>query len=237
MEPNFNQPNQPTPPGSYGNFNFSQEKSKKKFNMMIIPTVLLSLAVIALVIFLFSYKNKYQYQRDNVQNIANQQVAAAKKEQKVTLDKEYAEQSKSPYLTYEGPSELGSVKISYPRNWSVYIDQNQGKKLFDFYSHPIVVPSANLDKKYALRVAITSDSYQNALSGYEKDSKSKKITISPYQVSGVSGARIDGEINKDQDGSLVVLPVRDKVLYVWTEDKTYIADFNNIVLKNLSFIP
>jgi hypothetical protein len=65
----------------------------------------------------------------------------------------------------------------------------------------------------------------------------KKITISPYQVSGVSGARIDGEINKGQDGSLVVLPVRDKVLYVWTEDKTYIADFNNIVLKNLSFIP
>jgi hypothetical protein len=237
MEPNYNQPTQPTPPGSYGNFNFNQEKPKKKFNLMIIPVVLLSLGVVALSIFLFNYNSKYQYQRDNVQNIVNQQVAAAKKEQNTTLDKEYAEQSKLPYLTYEGPSELGTVKITYPRTWSVYINQNQGKKLFDFYSHPIVVPAVNLEKKYALRVVVTSDSYQDALSGYEKDSKSKKITISPYQVSGVSGARIDGEINKGQDGSLVVLPVRDKVLYIWTEDKTYITDFNNVVLKNLSFIP
>jgi flagellar basal body-associated protein FliL len=94
MEPNYNQPTQPTPPGSYGNFNFNQEKPKKKFNLMIIPVVLLSLGVVALSIFLFNYNSKYQYQRDNVQNIANQQVAAAKKEQKVTLDKEYAEQSK-----------------------------------------------------------------------------------------------------------------------------------------------
>lgn len=237
MEPNNYQQNQPAPPGDFSNFNFKQEKKKNKFNAMIIPVVVLSLVAIVLAIFIFDYKSKYENQRDNVDAIATQRVTEAKKEQKISLDKEYEEKSKLPYLTYEGPSELGSVKISYPRSWSVYIDQNQGKKLFDFYSHPVAVPSANLEKKYALRVAITNDSYKDALEGYEKDTKSKNITISPYQVSGVAGARIDGEINKDQDGSLVVFPVRDKVLYVWTEDKTYIEDFNNVVLKNLSFIP
>lgn len=237
MEPNFNQQNAPTPPGNFSNLNFTQEKKKKKFNTMIIPVIILSLILVVLSIFIFDYKSKYEHQRDDVDAIVTQQVTEAKKEQKTNLDKEYEQKSKLPYLTYEGPSELGSVKISYPRNWSVYIDQDQGKKLFDFYSHPVAVPAADLDKKYALRVAITNDSYQDALSGYERDTKTKNITISPYQVSGVAGARIDGEINKDQDGSLVVFPVRDKVLYVWTEDKTYIEDFNNVVLKNLSFIP
>ncbi len=216
--------------------NFQMEKKKKPFNMLIVPLVVVILLLGAAIFMAVSSNNKYQEQKNNVQAIVDKNVTQAKKEQKISLDKEYDEKSKLPYVTYEGPSELGSVKITYPRSWSAMYNQG-GSNLFSFYAHPSIVPSPDLKKKFALRVAITDGKYQDALSGYEKQTKNKNITISPYQVSGVTGARIDGEINKDEDGSLVVFPVRDKVLYVWTQDKTYINDFNDIVLKNLSFIP
>lgn len=236
MEPNntlptnnqFNQPNQP--------INFQMEKKKKPFNMLIVPIVLLVILLGLAIFMAINYNSKYTEQKNKVQSIVDQKVTQAKKEQKVSSDKEYEEKSKLPYVTYEGPSELGSVKITYPRSWSAMYNQN-GSNLFDFYAHPTIVPSPDLKKKFALRVSIVDGKYQDALSGYEKQTKSKNITISAYQVSGVTGARIDGEINKDEDGSLVVFPVRDKVLYVWTQDKTYINDFNDVVLKNLSFIP
>lgn len=225
------------PIGQNNNLNFQTQKPKRGFNALIIPMTILGIGLVIAGILIFNYKNKYEYQKTEVDQITEQAVIQAKKEQKTELDKQYEEQSKSPYLTYIGPSELGSVKIVYPKTWSIYYDQNNGRSIFDFYAHPVAVPAADLEKKYALRVAVTSDKYQDALEGYEKQTKSKNITISPYQVSGVTGARIDGEIDKDIDGSLVVFPVRDKVLYVWTQDKTYINDFNDVVLKNLSFIP
>ena len=237
MNENNNIPNMDAPTGGPSNLNFQIQKPKKGFNALIIPMVIMGIVLIIAVILIFNFKNKYEYQKSEVDQITETAVTQAKKEQKAELDKQYEEESKSPYLTYTGPSELGSVKIVYPKNWSVYYNQGNSRSIFDFYAHPVAVPATDLDKKYALRVAITSDKYQDALEDYEKQTKNKNITISPYQVSGVTGARIDGEIDKDIDGSLVVFPVRDKVLYVWTQDKTYINDFNDVVLKNLSFIP
>jgi hypothetical protein len=35
----------------------------------------------------------------------------------------------------------------------------------------------------------------------------------------------------------VVIKVRDKTLKIYTESPQYLSDFNNIVLKSLSFAP
>ncbi len=237
MEPTNNLPNTNLPGSQPGQqFSFQVEKKKKKFNILIIPVAVLSLLLIGSVVMTMKYNSKYKQQRDDVQAIVDKNVIQAKKEQKTVLDKEYDEKSKLPYLVYEGPAELGSVKITYPRSWAAMYNQS-GSALFSFYAHPTIVPSPDLKKKFALKVSIVDGKYQDALTVYEKQTKSKSITISPYQVSGVTGARIDGEINKGEDGSLLVFPVRDKVLYVSTQDKTYINDFNDVVLKNLSFIP
>ena len=86
--------------------------------MLIVPLGIVILLLGVAIFMAVSSNNKYQEQKNNVQAIVDKNVTQAKKEQKISLDKEYDEKSKLPYVTYEGPSELGSVKITYPRSWS-----------------------------------------------------------------------------------------------------------------------
>ena len=63
------------------------------------------------------------------------------------------------------------------------------------------------------------------------------MTVAPFRavlVDSVLGARIDGEITTKRTGSVVLLPLRDKTLKIWTESNAYTADFDEI-LTNLSF--
>ena len=115
--------NQPSGP-----INFQMEKRKKPFNMLIVPLGIVILLLGVAIFMAVSSNNKYQEQKNNVQAIVDKNVTQAKKEQKISLDKEYDEKSKLPYVTYEGPSELGSVKITYPRSWSAMYNQGGFKK-------------------------------------------------------------------------------------------------------------
>jgi len=55
------------------------------------------------------------------------------------------------------------------------------------------------------------------------------------------GTRLDGAINQTQtgaqNGSLVVIKIRDKTLKIYTESTDFVGDFNNVILSNLTFVP
>jgi hypothetical protein len=48
---------------------------------------------------------------------------------------------------------------------------------------------------------------------------------------------LSGQIAQQQKGTMVILPLRDKTLEVWTESDAYLSDFKNYVLPNLTFSP
>ena len=90
---------------------------------------------------------------------------------------------------------------------------------------------------YALRMSILSRAFSNELKSYDSIVKKGDLNASAIRASGVTGTRLDGFLEKDKEGSMVIFPLRDKTLKIWTESKDYRSDFDNIVLKNLTFSP
>jgi len=152
----------------------------------------------------------------------------------------YAEEAKSPLKTYVGPESFGTVKIIYPKTWSAYVVTGNSNSPVDYYAHPDVVPSVQADtSNFALRVQVVDQKYSAVLQQYISLQQAGKVTVKPYvlaKVPGVTGARLDGQLTENKKGSIVILPVRDKTLKIWTESDTYLNDFNTIILPNASFI-
>jgi hypothetical protein len=51
----------------------------------------------------------------------------------------------------------------------------------------------------------------------------------------LTGAVMPG--SPTNNGILVLLPMRDKTLKIWTESTAYFTDFNTYILPNLTFSP
>ena len=148
---------------------------------------------------------------------------------------EFDEREKAPYKFWTSPTQYGSIKVGFPKTWSYYLSLSDvgggGDKEVDLYAHPDYVPGLASESKYALRLTLESTDYNKALEQYRRDSEEKKLSISTIQNSNVSGVKIRGSIGDEVNGTMVIFPIRDKVLSVWTESPDYEADFENIVLK------
>lgn len=171
--------------------------------------------------------------------------AAADERQKATEEADavkYAEAAKSPLTTHKAPDQFGGVTVQYPKTWSGYVveDGKGGTPVDDFF-HPAVVPDVGeRDNAFALRVQVEDKSYDAVLKSYEGSISSKKLTAAPYtlpKVPNTIGTRLDGLVEQNKQGSLVILPMRNMTLKVWVESPNFMADFNNIILPNLTFVP
>lgn len=203
-------------------------------NPLVIPLVLAVLVLIGSSVMAVMYYGKFVEQRDNNQPIIDEAVAQAEETQKTKLENEFTEREKIPTKNYTSPAELGSVKIVFPKTWSSYIDSSKSGGM-DYYGHPNYVPADNVN--YALRMSVVDKPFSTEIKSYDSGVKKGDLKATAVQVSGTTGTRLDGFLKKDQEGSMVIFPLRDKTLRVWTESKEYRADFDNIVLKGLSFVP
>ncbi len=153
---------------------------------------------------------------------------------------EYAEAAKQPLKTYIGPEAFGSIHVQYPRTWSSYVVTTTGQPL-DFYAQPDFVPSVtDKNSSFALRVQVTAVSYNQVVQQFQGLLKQGKVSASPYALPKnptIVGLRIDGQITNTKQGSMIILPLRDKTLKLWTESSQSVADFNNNILPNTSFSP
>ena len=66
--------------------------------------------------------------------------------------------------------------------------------------------------------------------------KKGKVTAKSVTVSGIGGTRFEGQIDDEQTGSMIFIPLRDKTLTIWTESGDYTNDFNTII-ERLSVVP
>lgn len=193
----------------------------------------------ALVFAGWAYTGRQDY-KNNVD--AKVKVAVAKNTKEVQLKDaaDFAEAAKQPLKTYVGPDAYGSVTIPYPKTWSAYVVTAGGQPL-DAYFNPDFVPSATDQKSvFALRVQIVASTYSQTLTQFQGLQKQGKVTVSPYALPKTPtqvGVRVDGQLTPTKQGSMVILPVRDKTLKLWIESNQFTNDFNNIILPNASFSP
>lgn len=208
--------------------------------------LLISLIFVVLLLFgalgfgYWAFSGRQDY-KDNSDQKVTAAVTAAQAQQQATDGKQYAEEAKNPLKKFVGPSDFGSVTASYPKTWSGYVVTNGGSNPLDAYFQPDVVPSVNdQDNVFALRVQIIQQNYDQVVQQYSSLVQQKVATLSPYslpKVPSIVGTKVDGTIATNQQGSVVILPLRNVTLKVFTQSQLYVSDFNNIILPNLSFTP
>jgi hypothetical protein len=185
-------------------------------------------------------------QRSHYKDHSDQEVATAV--QKATADQKtadaatYAEQAKKPYDTYIGPAAFGNITVNYPKTWSAYtIENERGGNPISAYFQPGTVPSViDEDNAFALRVELVQTPYDTVLGQFKALLTANKVTVAPYtlpKVPSIVGSRIEGQITPTKQGTMVVLPLRNLTLKIWTESNDFKGDLDTHILPNLTFVP
>lgn len=205
---------------------------------LIIVSVFL-LAISGVAIWAFMSRSHYKNDTDQITAVA---VAKAEEATKKAAADQYAEEIKKPYDTYIGPSAFGTVTVKYPKTWSSYVIENKtGGSPISGYFHPGFVPNvAAQENSFALRVELVRNSYDSVLTTFRSSLQQGKVTISPYtlpKVPNTVGSRIDGQLTQQKQGTMIVLPLRDMTLKIWTESNDFKADLETHILPNLQFQP
>jgi hypothetical protein len=215
-----------------------------EINVLLIPLILLTLFLIGAGAFgywAYSERQDYKYNSDLKVRSA---VTSAVKEEDIIKDKAFVEAEKQPLTSYDGPEAYGSIHVEYPKTWSVYINSSAtASQPLDAFFNPRYVPSvSDQNSVYSLRVQVLQQAYAKLVEAYNSSVKQGQVTVTPFslpKVPNVVGVRVDGLIRpgKKNTGSMVILPLRDKSIEIWTENAQAIADYNTIILPNLTFSP
>lgn len=204
----------------------------------IVVVVILGVTLLLSLIFGFWSFTGMQDYKNNAQKKID---AAVEKQIKITSDEkdaEYAEKDKSPVKVFSGSATFGSVSVDHPKTWSVYQDNSSNSPVNVFFGPNFV--SSDKSALNALRIQVLESSYSQELDRLEKDVEKGLMTASAFRatkVPDVLGVRLDGEVSKDIKGSIILLPLRDKTIKIWTESEQFLPDFDNFVVPSISFVP
>lgn len=222
--------------------NMRASSSESGFSPLVVPFSLsVFFLVVAIVFGTWAYMQMLDYKDHSDAKVAAA-VTKAKADEDVVKDAAFAEAEKQPLTVYQGPGTYGSVNVSYPKTWSAYvIDTRNANPYIDGYFHPGSVPDVNGQASvFSLRVQVVQDAYADVLSDFSSLAKTGKVTVTPFaapKVANVIGVRVDGQLTQTKTGSMVILPLRNMTLKIWTEAPQFENDFNNNILPNLTFRP
>jgi hypothetical protein len=205
----------------------------------IVAICLLSVAFIGALIFgIWAFSGMSDYKNNSDKKAAAAAAAAVAAEDK-KKDAAFAEDYKNPLKTYKGPEAFGAITLQYPKTWSAYILENSSGTPLDAYFNYDFVPAASSQGQYSLRLTLTGSNYDNELKSFQQQVKIGKLKLTPYrlpQLPDVLGVRLEGQIGNQQT-VMVMVPIRDKTLKIWTTGTAGLADYDKIILPNLSFTP
>ncbi len=213
----------------------------------VVSTGLIVFLVIALASALifggWAFMGKQDYKNNSDQK-ATAAAEAAKKVQAAELQKAFAEQESRPTKTYKGSTTYGTVTFDYPKTWSGYVDESTANEPINGYFYPGIVPGLQSKTAYGLRVELVGTDYTSILQQHDsqiKDGSAKASAYVPPKMTGVAnvqpGTRLDGALDQNTKGAMVIIKVRDKTLLIYTESNDFLSDFNNTVLASLTFAP
>lgn len=205
----------------------------------LIPIIFLSVSLVAALSFGgWAFMERQDY-KDNVDAKVASAVTRARQAESIEKDKQFAEALKRPLKTYTSPDQYGKVSLEYPKTWSVYNDTTlgSGDDLELYFSPDIVGALDDENSTYALRLQVVDSTYDEVAGDYRSEDG---LQIAPYalpSVSEVVGVRVTGQIEDNKQGVMVILPLRDKTLKIFTQSTDFVSDFDNIILPNVSFSP
>ncbi len=197
------------------------------------------LFVMTLVFGFWAFTERQDY-KTNVDAKIEEANILAVQEAETAKDAEFVEKEKLPTRTYTGPETYGSVSFDYPKTWSIYAEEAASGTVLDLYAFPGVVPGVDNKQSYALRVEITSNSYDSEIKRVQsavEQGDATSVAFRPEKVPSVLGIRVDGKIANEKTGSMVILPLRDRTIKIYTELPQFTSDFNTIILPSLNFVP
>jgi len=211
---------------------------KQKEHGGLVSSIILILLLVSSSIFgIWAFASRQSYKNDVDKKIAEAVIVAKKQAQQEDAEK-YAKEEKLPLKDLQGPATYGSLHIKYPKIWSAYIT---GGSLINAYFQPDFLPEiGGANSLYALRVTISANQYSQEAAQFSSLATGGQSKVTAYsfpQVPNAVGIRVDGQIIGGKQGSMVLMPVRDKTIEIWTESNQYLNDFNESILPNVTFIP
>ena len=210
--------------------------------LSIFSTLITILFIVAVILSVVYYQGEKKYKNDSNQLIATA-VASAVQSQQTTDKNVFAKESLQPLQPFIGPEAYGTVTVYYPKTYSAYIVVNSGNSIpvNGFFEPGFVPDTTNQANAFALRLQVDAESYDQELLQYASPAKEGLVTITAYslpKVPSVVGVKITGKILTNvQNGIMIILPLRNTTLQVWTEAPQYESNFNTLILPNLSFSP
>ncbi len=160
-------------------------------------------------------------------------VDAAKIEQALEDEAEFAEREKDPYRDFAGPADYGQLSFKYPKTWSVYIasDALKGGD-YEAYLNPIEVNPVSDNTINALRVTIRDKAFDDVVAEYQRymEYRDANLSVESVTVGGTSANRYTGTIpNTELNGVFVVFKIRDKTAILRTDSMLFLNDFNTLL--------
>lgn len=173
--------------------------------------------------------------RSNAQAEQDRAVAAANEELQEKLQAEFKTTLESDTSNFVGPDVLGRVTFTYPKTWSVFVETKGTNSIpLDVTMHPNAITDTT--PAFALRVQVIEEAYAEQVAEYNRSVEKGELTAKPVTYSEQNGIRFDGLLEDDVQGSVVLLPLRDKTLLLQTESNNYQQVFTAI-LTSLNYVP
>jgi hypothetical protein len=154
----------------------------------------------------------------------SKEIAAALTAQSKDLSAVFQSERESTTTKYISDEVFGSFEFSYPKVWATNVKQeiNASQELI-FMADPnmIVLDKDVLGPYPALKVIVYRDKYASKLKDIENSNRNVKspMTEVDANVSGIDGKRFTGtEVKSGKQFSYTILPLRDKTLYIGTDD-------------------
>lgn len=215
-----------------------QGRQDGSMNILLIPLILAVVFFLASIGFgLWAYSSRADY-KDNTDAKIEVAVGVAQKQTATEKDNEFIQREKQPLKEYRGPASFGTLGIKYPKTWSAYIDENPNG--LDGFFHPNFVPGIGSDTEYALRVQVVNKPFAEEMQAFDSKVKQGKTQATPYKpvnIEDIVGTKLTGEISNQKTGTMIMLPLRDKTIKIWTEADQFNEDFFNNVMANFNFVP
>lgn len=213
------------------------KNQKGAVNVLVISLIIASvLLVITIGFAVWAFTERQSYKND-----VDGKIAAAieinTKQVSDEKDNEFLEREKFPLDTFEGSSQYGAVKLSYPKTWSAYITETQASAEYIFAPDFV---SGEPNASRPLKITVETRPYNQALSAYDGQLLNGQLKAKAYslpKVRNVVGTRFDGALQEGKQGTIILLPLRDKTIIIANEVPGLVNDFNKIILENLSFNP
>ena len=176
------------------------------------------------------YSKDTEAKTDLDQKIATA-VAAAERDKTTELEASFAEREKNPYLTFAGPENYGSLTFEYPKTWSVYIEKDTTTDdEFIAYLNPVQINQHPTENINALRVIIRTRNYDDVIEEFKGQIEDGLVEASTLQIAGeTANVFKTTPKNEEWQGKIVLIRIRDKVVWLKTDAEIFFDDFEKIL--------